>query len=215
MTQPGPTPEPKWRRRADARPDEVLDAALDLFIDHGFAATRVEDIAKRAGLSKGAIYRYFSGKEAIMEALVRRSLVPIAVDAQAIGDQAGDARALITQLITQIGRRMSDRRLASIPRLILAEAGNFPGLAQMYRREVVDRGLAAMEALLKRGIASGQFRPVDAHLTVRNIMGPILAHLLLSQIFAIDADLEADPDRFIDNHLNVLFNGLAAKPKDT
>ena len=68
---------PKFRRRAEARPDEVLDAALDLFIENGFAATRVDDIAKRAGLSKGAVYLYFPSKEAIIEALVRRALVPV------------------------------------------------------------------------------------------------------------------------------------------
>ena len=88
---------PKFRRRAEARPDEVLDAALALFVERGFAATRVEDIAARAGLSKGAVYLYFPSKEAILEGLVKRAVVPIANNALGIFENyAGDPRPVIT-----------------------------------------------------------------------------------------------------------------------
>src|SRR5690554_508797 len=118
---------PRWRRRAEARPDEVLDAALDLFIERGFAQTRVEDIAGRAGLSKGAVYLYFNSKEAILEALVRRSIVPIVENAAVIARASGEPpAAVIATLVRAVAGRLADRRLSAIPRLVIAEAGTFP-----------------------------------------------------------------------------------------
>ena len=210
MASPDPTQEPKWRRRADARPDEVLDAAIDLFISHGFSATRVEDIARRAGLSKGAVYLYFESKEAILTALVHRSIVPIAKNAVAISaDESADPVATIRTLVRTIAGRLRDERFAAIPRIILAEAGNFPGLAKMYRQEVIERGLGALEALVRRGIDNGDFRPVPAKVAVRSIAGPIIAHVLLMRVLGYEPDA-VDPDDFVETHLDILLNGLAA-----
>ena len=98
---------PKFRRRAEARPDEVLDAALALFVEKGFAATRVEDIATRAGLSKGAVYLYFPSKEAILEGLVRRAVSPIADNALAFLDNyAGDPRLVISTVLKMVAGRL-------------------------------------------------------------------------------------------------------------
>src|ERR1700712_4608559 len=100
---------PKFRRRAEARPDEVLDAALALFIEKGFAATRVEDIATRAGVSKGTVYLYFPSKESLLEGLVRRAIVPIASSALAtLKDFEGDPRAIIAMVIKTLGKRFAD-----------------------------------------------------------------------------------------------------------
>src|ERR1700733_13914833 len=100
---------PKFRRRAEARPDEVLDAALDLFIEKGFAQTRVEDIAARDGLSKGAIYLYFPSKEAILEGVVKRAILPIANNALSMLDAyAGDPRPIISTALKMIAGRLSD-----------------------------------------------------------------------------------------------------------
>ncbi|MGI9382114.1 MAG: TetR family transcriptional regulator [Methyloligellaceae bacterium] len=215
MTEETRNDQPKWRRRAEARPDEVLDAALDLFIAHGFAATRVEDIAARAGLSKGAVYLYFDSKEAILEALVRRSIVPVAKNAAAMAQSAaGNPRDVIRNLVTLVAGRMSNPRLSAIPRLIIAEAGNFPRLAKMYREEVLDRALTALETLIRAGVEQGVFRPVDPRLAVRNVVGPILAHSLLAGVFGITEGDDADPRRFVDSHLDILLNGLAAEREE-
>src|SRR6185437_5226216 len=139
---------PKFRRRAEARPDEVLDAALDLFIEKGFAAARVEDIAKRAGLSKGAVYLYFPSKEAIMEGLVRRAVVPITETAAvALGQFQGSPREAFMLLFRLMSERLADPRVLAIPKLIIREVGKFPELAAMYRREVIERGLPIVTAL--------------------------------------------------------------------
>src|SRR6478609_2317274 len=127
---------PKFQRRAEARPDEVLDAALDLFIEKGFASTRVEDIAARAGLSKGAVYLYFPSKEAVLEGLVRRAIVPIATGALGLVEgYAGDPRTPITLALKSVAARLADPGVMAIPRLMMREMINFPEFAQMYRRE--------------------------------------------------------------------------------
>ena len=133
---------PKFRRRAEARPDEVLDAALALFIEKGFAATRVDDIAARAGLSKGAVYLYFPSKEKILEGIVRRAVVPIADQALSFArSYEGDPRTLITLLLKTVGGKLSDPKILAIPKLIFREVLGFPELAEMYRREVLDKVL--------------------------------------------------------------------------
>lgn len=202
---------PKFRRRAEARPDEVLDAALDLFIEKGFSATRVEDIAKRAGLSKGAVYLYFPGKEQILEGIVRRAVVPIADHALGfIKEYEGDPRLVITMVMKMLATRLSEPRLIAVPKLIMHEVTGFPELAQMYRREVLDKVLPVIEGLLRKGIDQGYLRPVDPELTIRSIIGPLLLHLILAEIFRITPKDGLGIDRLIENHLSILFDGLSA-----
>ncbi len=201
--------EPKWRRRADDRPDEVLDAALVLFSRNGFAATKVEDIARDAGISKGAIYRYFDSKEKIFESLVRRAITPLADQAVILAQTSkDDAETLLKTVLTMGAHRLSDPKFLALPRLVLQEAGRFPELAEMYRREVLDKGIAAFELIIQRGIDAGTFRPVNVPLAVRNVIGPVLAHMLLGQVFGIDEDQTRSPQAFVDSHLDILINGL-------
>ena len=197
----------KFRRRAEARPDELLDAALDLFIEKGFAATRVEDIAKRAGLSKGAVYLYYESKEAILEALVRRGVVPIVASVAEMGRMASpDPRKSIEMAIVQAGQRMADPRIAPIPRIILAEAGRYPHFTETYREEVLNVAFAAITGMLNAGIEAGAFRPVNPELAIRSVIGPIVTHILLGHIFGVKS--AASPLEFLATHLDILFNGL-------
>jgi len=203
---------PKFRRRAEARPDEVLDAALDLFIENGFAATRVEDIAKRARLSKGAVYLYFPSKEAIIEGLVRRAIVPIATNAlENLAQMPGDPRIAISMTLRMLVGRLNETRTLAIPKLIMGEIGKFPQLAQMYRREVLDRVMPVAVKLLRRGMDEGYLRPLDPELTVRSIIGPIMLHILMAEIFGIVPAGGLAFDRFMENHLAILFDGLSVR----
>jgi AcrR family transcriptional regulator len=202
---------PKFRRRAEARPDEVLDAALDLFIEKGFASTRVEDIAKRAGISKGAVYLYFPSKEAILEGLVRRAILPLATHALGfIENYHGDPRLVLAMVMKMLAGRLAEPRLLAIPKIVMREVVHFPELAQMYRREVLDRVMPVVEGLIRNGIDAGYLRPVDPHLTIRSIIGPVLAHMLLAEIFDIMPEDGLALDRLIDNHLTILLDGLSA-----
>lgn len=202
---------PKFRRRAEARPDEVLDAALDLFIERGFAATRVEDIARRAGLSKGAVYLYFPSKEAILEGLVRRAVLPIATQALGfVGHHEGDPRPVLALLLKLLAGRLAEPRVLAIPKLVFREAARFPELAQMYRREIIDQVMPAVEQLIRNGVDQGYLRPVDPHLTIRSIVGPLVLHVALAEIFGIAPADGLAMGRMIDNHLSILFDGLSA-----
>ena len=202
---------PKFRRRAEARPDEVLDAALDLFIEQGFAATRVDDIARRAGISKGAVYLYFPSKEAILEGLVRRAIVPIASHALSfVENYDGDPRLVITMVMKMLATKLGDPRLLAIPKLIVREVIVFPELAAMYRREVLDKVMPVLEGLIKKGVEQGYLRQVDPHLTIRSIIGPVMLHVAMAEIFGITPPDGLALDRLIDNHLTILFDGLSA-----
>jgi AcrR family transcriptional regulator len=202
---------PKFRRRAEARPDEVLDAALDLFIQKGFAATRVEDIATRAGISKGSVYLYFESKEKIIEGLVRRAVVPIASEAMKLAENyQGDPRPAAALGMRTLAHKLSDPRLMAIPRLMMREMINFPELARMYRTEVLDKVIPVMEGLIRRGIDQGYLRQVDPHLTIRSIVGPIMMHVLLAEVFDISPEGGLNLQALIDNHLTILFDGLSA-----
>ena len=200
---------PKFRRRAEDRPDEVLDAALDLFIEQGFAATRVEDIARRAGLSKGAVYLYFPSKQAILEALVRRAIVPVAETAAntALAFE-GDPRESIRMVFAIISQRLADPRVIAIPKLIIRENGVLPEIARMYRREVIDRALPVAVALIRRGIDKGVFRPVDPELAVRSLIGPIGMHVLMAEAFGIVPEGGLNLPALMETHIAILFNGL-------
>ena len=210
------TPEqrgPKFRRRAEARPDEVLDAALELFMEKGFAATRVDDIARRAGLSKGAVYLYFPSKEAVLEGLVRRAIIPIADSAlEALAHYEGDPRIIISMVIKMVGHRFSDPRIVAIPKVVFREVLGFPHLAEMYRTEVLDKVLPVVSGLIRRGVEQGYLRQVDPDLTLRSIIGPLMLHLLLAEVFRITPEGGLHFDRMVDNHLSILFDGLSAPP---
>ena len=206
MTKNQNPPSRKFRRRAEARPDEVLDAALEIFIARGFSAARVEDIARAAGLSKGAVYLYFPSKVAILEALVRLGIVPLVQNVGALASSAqGNPRLALETALRFLAVGLADPKNSAIPRLIISEAGNFPQLASMYRREVIDHGVAALKALVARGVEEGQFRPVEPDFAFRNVIGPLFLNMVMCQIFGF---AQPDPERFAAAHIDVLLNGL-------
>ena len=197
--------EPKFRRRAEARPDEVLDAARALLAAKGFAATSVEEVARGAGLSKAAVYLYFPSKQALLTGLVRRAVAPVAdLALEQFAGFRGDPRPLIGGML----RMMADPRLFALPSLILREAAVGPQMAEVYRAEVLDRVLPALRGLIAQGVAGGHIRAVDPDLTVRSIMGPVLAHLLLAQVFGVMPEGGLQMERLIENHLGILFAGM-------
>lgn len=188
-------PSQKARRRPEQRPDEILDAALDLFVTQGFHRTTVEQIARAAQLSKGAVYLYFPSKPDLLVALVRRGVGSLAEQAAAeLRSFDGDPRRALRKLFTHLGQRISqDPNFAKVPRLILHEAPSSPALADIYRAEVIDKALPALIDLLRRGMQAGLIRQLDPEMTARAVLGPILAHLLLAEIFGIHPTADQSP----------------------
>lgn len=201
--------KPKFRRRAEARPDEVLDAAIELFAKRGYAATTVEQIATHAGLSKGSVYLYFPSKKALLEGLVHRAVAPIADMAIGmIASYRGDPRPVIRQFLSMVVKELGDKKSFAVPKLVIREAVNAPEIAKMYRDEVLDRAIPALTALIAQGVEGGHIRAVDPDLTVRSIMGPVLMHIMLAEVFDIKPAEGIAMDRLVENHLQILFAGL-------
>lgn len=205
---------PKFRRRAEHRPDEILDAALALFVEKGYAHTSVAEIARKAGVSKGAVYLYFPSKQAVLEGLVERAVSPVAAGALAAADfTSGDIRQTLRAMLTVVTTSLGDPKVFAVPRIVIREAAVAPEIAEMYRRAVFDTVFPAATGLIEQAISTGQMRPVDPELTLRSLIGPILAHLLLAEIFGIQPADGLALDRLIHNHLDILFNGLVPAPE--
>tara|TARA_R110001583_G_scaffold69919_1_gene198126 strand:- start:28328 stop:29089 length:762 start_codon:yes stop_codon:yes gene_type:complete len=208
---------PKFRRRKEARPDEILDAALDLFAEKGFDRTRVDDIARRAGVSKGAVYLYFPSKDAVIEALVHRAVGNFVGNmADHITAWRGDPRPLLTQLVPLFVERVSDPRVFGVPKLIIREAPSHPKLADLYREQVIGTAFPALIALFSQAVEGGYIRKIDPEMAVRCLLGPFLMHVMLEDVFGIRPSGAAPGDlkfaTLLDTHLSIFFAGLDPEP---
>src|ERR1700694_754526 len=163
VVTPKPKPRrkalPRWQRRKEARPAEIVAAALDVFVERGFATTKLEEVARRAGVTKGTVYLYFESKEALFKAVVRETIVPIfARGEQMVAQHHGSAADLFSELVRKWWELIGETSLSGIPKLMMAEAGNFPVLARFYYDEVISRGQRLMARALERGVESGALR---------------------------------------------------------
>lgn len=200
---------PKFRRRSDARPEEILDAALAVFAERGFDAARMDDIAGEAGVSKGALYLYFESKEALLKGLVEREVAPVAARVRALAESgAGDPEATLRLIVRTATQLTQAPGFAATPRIVLAIAARFPEIGRHYRERVVDIVLGAIETLIRKGVATSVFRNVDAGAAARMVMGPVLLKALHVHILggAPDKDAAARAEALTD----ILFRGIAA-----
>ncbi|HJZ55134.1 MAG TPA: helix-turn-helix domain-containing protein [Gemmataceae bacterium] len=198
----------RWRRRKTARPAEILSAALDCFAERGFAATRLDDIAARAGVTKGTLYLYFPSKEELFKALVREELLPNLERLEAAASGPGTAADLLGRLLSVWAGHVVASRISVLPKLMIAEAGNFPELARFYLREVIRRGLRLLRSILRRGVEAGEFRPIDVEHTTYCVIGPLLFSVLWKHSFEPHADRPLDVSALCRAHLDALLNGL-------
>ena len=199
---------PRWRRRKEARPDEILAAALENFAERGFAATRLEDVAARAGISKGTLYLYFKGKEELFEAVVRATLVPNIERLEAMAATFEGPSAVLLERLLLTFAAVVDSRVGAIPKLVIAEAGNFPELARFYLNEVVRRGLRLIAAILRRGIGRGEFRPIDVDHVVFCVIAPMLLAALWKSSLEPHDDAPLDARALARVHLDLLLGSL-------
>lgn len=208
---PVPVNEPRWQRRKDARPAEVLTAALEVFTGRGFAGARLDDIATRAGVSKGTLYLYYANKEDLFKAVVRENILPAVAAAEDLAATKGvPATQLLEWLMRGWFNRLGDSKASAIPKLIIAEAGNFPELARFYDTEVVARFRRAHRLILERGIASGEFRALPVEEALMIMAAPMLMmamwrHAILPHLTRAP---EIDPQRFLETHIDMVLAAL-------
>ena len=201
---------PRWRRRAADRPREILDAALTVFVEKGFAAAKLDDVAVAAGISKGLLYRYFDNKAELFKEVIRQALVTTIRD---VGDRArasGNAVAALDMFLEQMIAIANDPRRSAIPKLIISESGSFPELAMFYLEEVIGPGLQQLAGLVGRGVESGEFRKVDPELAAKSIIAPLLLSVIWRHTFARHDSKRFDPAALIRQHRDILLHGLAA-----
>lgn len=207
--------EPRWHRRKEARPAEILEAAMHEFTERGYAATRLEDIARRAGCTKGTIFLYFDTKEDLLEAVVRDTVLPQVQDVEAIvAAHSGTYRDLLLQVMHARWNALVNSRQSGLPKLMLAEAANFPELARFHFEEVVLRLHALVVRVLRAGIASGEFRDHDPELVARVAMAPILTASLWKHSQGWHSGKwyggpGAKTDEYLETSLDLLLRGLA------
>ena len=196
------------RRRKDARPSELTAAALELFVEKGFAATRLDDVAAHAGVSKGTLYLYFDSKEALFKAVVEEGIVPLLVAAeQQMTEYQGPSAELLRRLLFAWWEQIGGTWLAGVPKLVISEAHNFPEVAQYYHDNVILRGRALMRNVLQRGVASGEFRVLDVETAIDVILAPLLM-LVIWRYSLRFCGQETDPQTFLQTHFDLLVHGL-------
>jgi AcrR family transcriptional regulator len=206
--------EPRFERRKDARPGEILDAALELFVEKGFAATRLEDVAQRAGVSKGTVYLYFDSKEDLFKSVIRSGIVRAIEEAEhLVSGYEGSSADLLRQIYTGWWQNIGGTKLSGIPKLMISEAQNFPELARFYYEEVVQRGSRLFARALERGIERGEFRPVNVDYAVRAMVSPLIMRAILEHSFlpCCAGPDDFDAPAYFQHTLALVLDGLRTR----
>nr|WP_249779389.1 TetR/AcrR family transcriptional regulator [Bradyrhizobium sediminis] len=204
MSKTAPPKAPANRaERAAERRAAIVEAALDEFIARGFTATRLDDVARRAGVAKGTIYLHFKDKESMFEELIRTALVPMINRLHGPPPIGGSVRDVIEGFAQNFIREVATTRRGDIVRLIVAEGPRFPAVADFYYREVVSRGLAGMRALIELGIARGEIRQKGLARFPQIMVAPALIAVIWQSLFARHAPLDAT--EMFRVHLDLIF----------
>jgi AcrR family transcriptional regulator len=202
----------RWHRQPETRRQEILDAALAVFAEKGFSSARMEDIARHAGITKGTPYLYFKSKEEIFKSLVQESIGPQILQlVQMAREFEGPTPDLIRLVIRAIIVFLMSSNRAILPKLIIAETGNFPELARFYRTEVTDHMLAMFEGMVRRGIERGEFRDIDPKHGGRLVFQPAIFTAIWRASFGTLDSEPYDYEGLIETHLDVVLRGFAAE----
>lgn len=207
-----PLGEPRWRRRKEARPGEIVAAALEVFAEKGFAAARLDDIAARAGVSKGALYLYFETKQDLFAAVVRDAVSPniAAVEALAAAIDLPFAQ-VARMLLGRAAEMMIASPVGPVAKMVIAESRNFPELARVWHDEVVARMLGVLTGLIERAQARGEVRPGDSRYHALSLIGPMLMGLLWREVLEPAGARPLDLRALAQQHVETVLSGLLAE----
>ena len=203
----------KSQRRPDDRPGEIISAALELFSQRGFSATRLEDVAARAGLSKAAIYLYFDDKTALLRAvIVETAGTNVEAAAAMIQSHQGPVAPLLVRFLGFMGARLAHSAIPNLIKLVISESRAHPEIGKLYLDTVIGRALPLLQSLIERGIASGEFRAIDAKLAVKSLVGPMVLAAVWRSVFEpLGAD-SLDIEALASQHADIIVRGLSAHP---
>ena len=203
------------QRRKQERPQELLDAALTLFVEKGFAASRAEEVAQRAGVSKGTLYLYYPSKEELFKAVVRHNLSSLIAEGQELAAQfEGSSSDLLAELLRIWWERVGNTPAAGIHKIVLSEVRNFPELAQFYADEVIIPADRLFCSCVQRGIDSGEFREMPVHEVAQALIAPVIFMALHNHSFGacpIHGAQPVDPTKMLDTNLDLILRGLQVR----
>ncbi len=204
---------PIRQRRKEARPAEIMAAALDLFVERGFAATKLDEVAARAGVSKGTLYLYFSSKEELFKAVIQQGILPVLEQGEEmLAQHSGDAASLLRDLINRWWELVGSTKLAGIPKLIISEAGNFPDVARYFHDSVTRRIDVLLGNVLRAGIEKGEFRAVDIESAIDAITAPIMMRAIWEYSIApYCGSGQENSEIYLCTNVDLLLNGLLVK----
>jgi AcrR family transcriptional regulator len=209
MSQTGP----KWQRRKDDRPAEIISAAIDIFAEKGFAAAKLDDVAKRAGIAKGTLYRYFETKDEMFRAVVQQAIARSLEEAETTAMAfEGSIADLVPMLLNRAANRMGDRRFPAIARMVLAESRTFPDLAAVWHDQLVSRMLGLVAELIAKAQARGEVKSGDPKLYAFSILGPMVSAVLFHEVFGGTSVDLPDIDRLAAQHAETILHGLLMPP---
>lgn len=208
-------PQSKRERRKETRAGELLDAALDLFVEKGFAGTRSEEVAQRAGVSKGTLFLYFPSKEELFKAVVRENISG-RFDQwnQELDAFQGTSADLLRHFMMMWWQRIGATRTSGITKLLISEARNFPELAAFYQQEVIVPGQTLIRRILDRGVAGGEFCVPDPEYAVFGITAPMIFLIMMKHSLGacLPPNYLLDPQRYVSAQTELLLQGLCARP---
>lgn len=201
--------EPRFQRRKEDRPAEITEAALEAFAEKGYAATRVDEVAKRAGVSKGLLYLYFKTKEDLFKAVIRSFLSP-KIDALISNIEQNDlsAEEFVRGPFLTFAKSVPNSPVRILVRLMIAEGPKHPDLVEWYWENVVSRALGALRTLIKRGVDNGEFRESALNEFPQLLVAPVFFSMIFTMVFKEQAKL--DTDRFIEAHVNMVLDSIRA-----
>jgi AcrR family transcriptional regulator len=220
LSVPTPPPEPTAapalrQRRKEARPQELLDAALAVFVEKGFAASRIEEVAARAGVSKGTLYLYYPSKEELFKAVVRQNLSALIAEGLELAEQyTGSSADLLGELLRIWWQRVGNTPAAGIHKIVLSEVRNFPELAQFYTDEVIIPADQLFCGCVQRGITSGEFRPMPLHEVAHALMAPVIFMAVHQHSFGacpVHGAAQVSPENVLNTHLELMLRGLQVR----
>ena len=203
------TVETKWQRRKDARPGEILDAALDLFTEKGFAASRIDEVAARAGVSKGTVYLYFDSKENLFKAMVKEKILPQMEKTEGLMlNHSGDHAELLEKIARQWWGVLQGSNLSGLPKVIIAEAGNFPDIASFFVENVTQRIRGLFTRIIQQGIDTGEFRSISATEAARVFTSAIVFAFIWQHSLAPFDSIPFESETYLQIHLENFIRGL-------
>ena len=201
--------QPKWQRRAEDRPREICAAALEVFAEKGFAAARLEEIARRAGVSKGTVYLYFKDKEDLFRAVVRSAIVPnIEAVTSTISSSDAPFPEVLRMFLAAFAEREARLPIGAVAKMVVGESRNFPELARVWHDEVASKAIGAIAEFIERAQQRGEVRPGDPRLHAFSLMGPMVLGALWRATLVPAGGQPLDIAALARQHAETVLDGL-------